>query len=261
MTRQHVRTLRDGGVKRIQPGIESLSSHVLGLMRKGVRAAQNVNLLRWARFYEIDVDWNLLYGFPRETPEDYRAQAELMPKLVHLAPPGSAGRIWMERFSPIFEDRTSFPARWVAPEKGLKYIFPAYVDLDNIAFFFDYELEDTLPDSTFDEVTKAVEAWKEAWNADTRPALTLHRAPGFIQIVDERDPLTVRVHRFTGDLATLYAALMEKAMTAQMVRDVSALPYPAGEVEDALDEFVERNLMMRDGNLFLSLALPASPWR
>jgi ribosomal peptide maturation radical SAM protein 1 len=261
MTRQHVRTLRDGGVRRIQPGIESLSSHVLGLMRKGVRASQNVNLLRWARFYGIDVDWNLLYGFPRETHEDYRAQTDLMPKLVHLTPPGSAGRIWMERFSPIFEDRDSFPAKWVAPEKGLKYIFPDYVNLDRLAFFFDYEFEDSLPDSAFDEVTKAVEAWKTAYNGEVRPALTIHRAPGFIQIVDQRDPLTVGVHRFVGDLARLYEALMEKALTAQMVLDSCALPYQVQEVEEALDEFVARSLMMRDGNLFLSLALPASVWR
>ena len=45
-----------GGVTQLQPGIESLSSNVLRLMRKGVRAIQNVNLLRWAHYYDLDGD-------------------------------------------------------------------------------------------------------------------------------------------------------------------------------------------------------------
>jgi ribosomal peptide maturation radical SAM protein 1 len=261
MSREHVRALRDGGVRRIQPGIESLSSRVLGLMRKGVRGSQNVNLLRWARFYGIEVDWNLLCGFPGESEDDYREQVALFPSLVHLAPPGSAGRIWMERFSPIFEDRGSFPAKWVAPEKGLRYIFPRRVDLERAAFFFDYELEDTLPDSAFDEISKSVDVWREAYLGETTPTLVLYRAPGFIQIVDRRDTETVGVHTFDGPLAQIYEALMEKPMSTRMLLEATKLTYPPEEVEDALDEFVGRGLMMRDGKLYLSLALPASAWR
>ena len=167
-------------------------------MRKGVRASQNVNLLRWAKFYGIDVDWNLLYGFPKETPEDYREQVALIPNLVHLDPPGSAGRIWMERFSPIFDDRTAFPAKWVAPEKGLKYIYPAGVNLEHLAFFFDYELENTLPETTYEEISKSVDAWKDAAKGSTPPTLTLHHAPNYIQVIDHRDPDTTAVHTFEG---------------------------------------------------------------
>jgi ribosomal peptide maturation radical SAM protein 1 len=261
MTREQLRTMRDGGVLRIQPGIESLSSRVLGLMRKGVRAAQNVNFLRWARFYGIGVAWNLIYGFPKESADDCREQVELIPKLVHLDPPAGAGRIWMERFSPIFEDRASFPAKWTAPEKRLQYVYPPYVDLTQLAYVFDYVLEDALPESEFDELRKAVAAWNDA-NADgAQPSLTLHRASDFVQIIDRRDVDTVAVHTFEGDLAALYDQVMEKPKSARMIAEQGCLPHRAEEIEDAMDEFVARGLMMRDGNLFLSLALPASPWR
>src|SRR6266567_1863701 len=102
LTRAQLRSLARGGVTHLQPGLESLSSHVLGLMDKGVRAAQNVNLLRWARYYGIDVAWSILWGFPGETAEDYAGQAAAAPHLVHLQPPGNSGRIWLERFSPLF---------------------------------------------------------------------------------------------------------------------------------------------------------------
>ena len=80
--------MAQAGVTKIQPGIESLSSNVLRLMRKGVRAIQNVNLLRWAQYYDIDVAWNLLWGFPGETEQDYTEQA-----IGHTAPVSSAAAI------------------------------------------------------------------------------------------------------------------------------------------------------------------------
>ena len=66
-------------------------------MRKGISAIQNINTMRWARHYNIDVGWNMLWGFPGETKEDYGEQAALIPLLTHLSPPSGYGRIWMER--------------------------------------------------------------------------------------------------------------------------------------------------------------------
>ena len=67
LSREQLRLMAKAGVTHIQPGIESLSSNVLRLMRKGVRAVQNVNLLRWSQYYGIRVSWNLIWGFPGET--------------------------------------------------------------------------------------------------------------------------------------------------------------------------------------------------
>ena len=51
---------------------------------------------------------------------------------------------------------------------------------------------------------------------------------------------------------------MDKPLTARSgVTTNTGFRIPVDEVEAALDEFVARGLMMRDGNLFLSLALPA----
>jgi hypothetical protein len=66
----------------------------------------------------------------------------------------------MERFSPIFEDPATFPTKSVGPERELRFIYPKDVNLSQLAYVFDYELEDTLPDSAFDGIISAVEAWK-----------------------------------------------------------------------------------------------------
>jgi ribosomal peptide maturation radical SAM protein 1 len=55
VTREQVRLLRAAGVDRIQPGLESLSTPILRLMKKGVTALQNVRLLKWAAQYGLRV--------------------------------------------------------------------------------------------------------------------------------------------------------------------------------------------------------------
>jgi ribosomal peptide maturation radical SAM protein 1 len=258
LSREELRTMRGAGVRHIQPGIESLSSHVLGLMRKGTRASTNVNLLRWARHYGIQVTWNLLWGFPGETEQDYAEQADMMRSLTHLQPPGGGGRIWMERFSPIFEDRDRFPARRVEPDLSYRYVYPAHVDLQKVAYFFDYELDGSLPDTAYFEVSETMEAWSRAWTGQVPPSLWMWRTQGVIEIDDRRDPCSPSTIHLEGPLAELYLACFDQPRTVSMASAASGVAGTAPQVEAVLDEFVARRLMIRDGNLFLALALPVA---
>jgi len=78
LTHEQIRALYRGGVRSVQPGIESLSSHVLHLMRKGVTMLQNVRTLKWCRYYGLGVAWNLIHGFPGETEDDFTASLKLV---------------------------------------------------------------------------------------------------------------------------------------------------------------------------------------
>ena len=49
--------------------------------------------MRWATYYGMGMAWNVLWGFPGETPGDYATQAKLLPNLRHLSPPDGYGRI------------------------------------------------------------------------------------------------------------------------------------------------------------------------
>ena len=103
LTRDKIRNLYNLGVRHVQPGIESLSTHVLKLMRKGINEIQNVNALRWMNYYGLEVLWNIIYGFPGETESDYQRQRQIIAQIFHLVPPTGVGRIWLERFSPILQ--------------------------------------------------------------------------------------------------------------------------------------------------------------
>jgi radical SAM superfamily enzyme YgiQ (UPF0313 family) len=257
LTRAQLRSLARGGVTHLQPGVESLSSNVLRLMDKGVRAAQNVNLLRWASYYGIDVAWTILWGFPGETAEDYAGQAAAAEHLVHLQPPEGSGRIWLERFSPMYTKPERFGLLRREPARSYKYVYPDRVDLDRVAYFFDYEVADALPESSYDPLRQALAAWADASRAEPRPALTYRSAPGFLQIHDTRHPGRGGMYTFEGALADIYLACTDRPATPAAVRDRLGLGQPAGFVEEAFDEFQRCGLMFRDGTLAVALALPA----
>lgn len=255
-----LRTMARAGVTVIQPGIESLNSHILTLMRKGVSMLRNVRLLKWANYYGIQINWNMLTGFPGETSEDYVEQLQILPLLRHLPPPGGVGRIWLERFSPYYFD-SSFPVKNVRPLPVYRFIYPEKLDLDQIAYFFDYEMENVVPQTEHQELSRQIEEWKAAWKKRPRPELAYQRAPDWVQVMDRRTE-TVAVHAFRGQEAEIFQFCSDTdrglSSILQHLAGGEEGTVDAEEVQAALDKFCDLGLMLREGNRYLSLALPVN---
>lgn len=255
-----LRRMARAGIKAIQPGIESLNTHILTLMRKGVTMLRNVRCLKWAYYYGMKVGWNILTGFPGETEEDYQQQLRIIPLLRHLPPPDGSGRIWLERFSPYFFDR-SFPVQNVRPLEVYRFIYPEeQIRHSEIAYFFDYEMDSALPDDSHRELRREVEAWKSAWESKPRPALMYQRAPDWIQVVDRRTA-DVTAHAFEGDDAAIYEFCGETertvdSVTRRLAQNNGSTPIDVQRVRRTLAEFCEKGLMIEENGRFLSLALP-----
>lgn len=252
LTRSQIRTLAHGGVTSIQPGIESLSSRVLRLMRKGTRAAQNVNLLRWASYYGITAGWNILWGFPGETAQDYEEQARLLPHLWHLGPPASAERLWIERFSPLYQ---TSPTK--TPELSYRYVFPDRIDLRRVAYFFQYELPDALDDGVYQCIRDGVADWKKAWERPQRPTLTFRSSPGLVQIYDQRHEGSEGTYTFEGALADLYSACSDRPINAAAMQQRLGGRLTLPEIHEAFTELHRLGLVFLDESSALALALPA----
>jgi hypothetical protein len=144
-----------------------------------------------------------------------------------------------------------------SPERSYRYVYPRDVDLSQVAYFFDYQLEDALPDSTYAGVRQAVADWSKARLADKPPLLTYRAAPHFVQIHDHRQPEHAGTYTFEDTLADLYLACIDRATTAAAVRRELGLRLPAEAVQEVFTEFRQRGLMFLDGQFALALALPA----
>ena len=171
LRQDQVAMLRAGGVKSVQPGIESFSNQVLRLMEKGCTGLQNIQLLRWCEEAGIMAAWNLLSGFPGEDPGEYARMADLLPLLVHLQPPASCSPIRLDRFSPFFTRTERFGLQRVRPAPAYYYVYPfGRRELARMAYFFDFDYPDNRrPREYVLGVKQAIDQWYNVRNPDLKP--------------------------------------------------------------------------------------------
>jgi len=171
LTLDQVVALRDAGVKMIQPGIEALSSDLLRRMDKGVTARQNIALLRYARAAGVEMNWNLLFGFPGDRAEEYEATLALLPLLRHLQPPTDLCRLSIDRFSPYHNAGARYGIRSIAPMPSYASVLPDCADARKIAYHFvgDYDSGVLADPRLCGELREGVEEWRKAWEDQTQP--------------------------------------------------------------------------------------------
>ena len=128
------------GLVHVQPGLESLNSDVLAVMKKGITAAQNVQFLKWCAEYGVLIfSWHLIVGMPGERAEDNTRIAGIVPSLYHLPAPLFAF-FELHRFSPIYRDPANFGLSNLRPARGYRRVFPvAESILEKLVYRFEYD--------------------------------------------------------------------------------------------------------------------------
>jgi ribosomal peptide maturation radical SAM protein 1 len=254
LKREQVELLRDAGVLAVQPGIESLSSHVLRLMRKGVTAIQNVQLLRFCREYGIEIAWNLLYGFPGETAEDYEATARVIASIKHLKPPGMAAPIRLDRFSPNYDQAEQVGLTDVRPFSMYQSVYPfSEESVANLAYFFEYRYADGRdPKSYIEPVLESLNEWRcdNAGNLIKRYG----RDPE-LMLEDTRTVNAPRYYPLRGVQREIYDFCDEIQSHAAISKFAADHGADSASVDPFLEELVGERFMLREGNQYLSLAI------
>jgi hypothetical protein len=223
LSRDQVRTLSDAGVRFVQPGVESLSDHVLALMRKGTTGLRNIELLKWCREYGVKPLWNLLYGFPGETEDDYLETVHLIQAIWHLDPPTGYGPVRLDRFSPYHDDPGGFGMTNVRPMAPFATLYPFDADtVRRIAYYFDYDYADGRRDDV--HARPAVDLAVGWMNDAERGDLVITPDGDGVRIVDSRRGLPApRRARLTGWKAEVY----EKCDRSQRFDTLAACPASA----------------------------------
>jgi ribosomal peptide maturation radical SAM protein 1 len=264
LAREQVEALSAAGIRTIQPGIESLSSRLLKLMRKGTSAIQNIQLLKWCYEFHITPLWNILYGMPGEAPEDYKDLPYLLRLLSHLQPPADVIPISFERFSPYFFDRDKFGLS-LTPLPGYQLIYPAErVDIAKIAYFFEGEWEGRAgnPAEYMRPVLEEWRRWTKQWEAG-KVFCQYSKGPSYITIRDSRPRMpgalpVARQVQLDEKLSAVYLFCDEgRSFNAILAM---ALKKFAGKISEkelagSLNQLVHQGLMFREGDRYLSLAV------
>jgi ribosomal peptide maturation radical SAM protein 1 len=252
--------LRAAGVYSIQPGIESLSTPILTLMKKGVTAFQNIRLLKWCAELGIVPTWNLLYGFPNEPIDEYGRIALLTKHLVHLPPP-FIGRLDVHRFSPYFSSPELHGIEILGPHPSYSHLYSVDgASLADIAYVFDYRhLDGRDPASYTRGLVSAVENWRARANSKDRATLYYERGPDFVRITDRREQGLVKRWLLEGPQAQGFLACEAGATLERVVRAIGTNTISVADVRRFLGELVERGIIYEESGRFLSLPLSSDP--
>lgn len=251
-------TFKEVGSSELQPGIESLNSHVLTLMDKGVKGIQNVQLLRWAAEMEFNLSWNILFGFPGEQPEDYQQMIRWIRALPHLQPPVYVTGFRLDRFSPMFKDPAKYGISNVRSSPAHRLCYPfSEESLQQLAFYLDCD-PPILPETWKEIATMwhCVENWKKVHSSSS---LRSEVNASALIIRDRRAGFPAADYRYEGLARTLYLAA-DGVHSDSFLLECAASQYPdqsftLEDIHKVLRVFLEHDLMLREDNLYLSLAL------
>ena len=252
LSRAQLKLMRQGGLFSIQPGVESFSTHILKLMRKHTTGMRNLELIKWSTYYGINNLYNILLRFPGETLEDYRAQCDVISKIHHFQAPWAVAKARADRGSPMYNEPETQSVSRLVHSACYNYLYPKdRFDLNRVSYYFEHEMGNTLTDDEYEEIFHAVGVWQYRWRQRPKPYLRFRKGWGTILIEDGRNGSAS-----TTTYSDRYAQLYEYCGDARSAKEIAAHFDGAPWVDEAIQEFVERNFMVHLDNRYLSLALP-----
>jgi ribosomal peptide maturation radical SAM protein 1 len=261
ITRAQSDLLVEAGMAGAQLGIETFSTPILKLMDKGSTGMQNLQTLKWFSEAGMIVEWNFLYGFAGEDPAEYAALAELLPSLYHLVPPGAAGRVRSDRFSPYFMHPEAYGLANLRPNAAFAYSFPFPAEsLARLAYYFEYDYADgRRVEDYMGPLLERIATWRELTGSVM--LRQFDRSDGVLLIHDTRPGAAAFQQRLTGLQRAVYLYCDTGRTLAKIVEHAARLspesPPPEALLRRMLKNWVDERLMVHLDDRYLSLALRA----
>lgn len=260
LSEDDVRVLAAARVREIQPGIESLATSTLKLMKKGTTVFQNLYLLRNCLIYGVTPAWNLLIGFPGEGKEVYEKYVRDLPLLVHLPPPSGVFPVRFDRFSPYFTQAKAYNLD-LKPLDFYNMTYPFSAEsLANLAYYFNDQNIGAEYNITMikwiGKIREKFNAWATRWavvEESLRPELRFMKKGENTVVYDTRFDKPIE-HRISGAGIEMLKQ-MSKVQTVKAL--VSALADIQGlDVERELAALQEQKLIFQEGDRYMSLVMP-----
>ncbi len=253
---EQLQLLHSAGVFHLQPGIESMSDHLLERMRKGTTRLRNIQTMKWCTELGIDVSWNYLHGFPGETDDDYRDLPELFSLIPHLPPPEHVGLARADRFSPFQQTPEVFDIRELTYERAYDHVYSetSVEQRADIAYFFRIEHGTALASQeVLQDVKEAVTRWVDT-HREAR--LEARWTDDGLMLRDDRETWSGSsgVTLLGPEESSVLIAVDQMHSLSAIERELP-IPVPRERIPGILDELVGRGLVIENGGTYLGLPL------
>jgi ribosomal peptide maturation radical SAM protein 1 len=254
--------LARAGFREVQPGIESFSSDVLRKMDKGVGAVHNVQTLILGKRAGITIHYNFLYGLPDDDLDEYRRMERQLPALIHLDPPLSRTEVQITRYAPLQADPGRFEIPVARFEPSYQVIFSegflarSGFRLNDYCYYFARPFENPPAlQASYARLNRIVDDWKRA-HVEREVALTYTAGLDGLLIHDSRRTVSPEISHLAGVEADLYELTLPERTSVRALMEAKPT-LDAATVRRVVDELEQRQLIFREGDALIGLALPA----
>jgi len=250
--------MQSAGMREVQIGIEALSTRLLKKLGKGTTAIQNIEIMKHCEMLGIQNSSNLIIHFPGSDPEDVDETLQNI-EFTYSFRPLRIVHFWLGLGSAVWQDPEAFGIKAVFNHGNYAGIFPRVV-VESMQFTIQaYRGDLGYQRKLWKPVKKKLKAWKEAY-------AKLHQGPKHDNILsfrDGRDFLIIRqrrlegeplTHRLEGTSRAIYLFCQKHRTIKRIIERFSSIP--ADRIELFLKMMVDKKLMFRENNQYLSLAVP-----
>ena len=255
VTEAELARLTDIGFFFVQAGIESFSDEMLRLMGKGVSAIRQVETLKHCRAHNVQVMWYLLLGLPGETDAMIAQENEVIPKIMHLDPPGTVAHMMYLRYNYYMDHPEDPAAPKLRPDRGYDFVFPdrdfirravhlyAPEDEEELARYYDYRLLGP----SYRKLSELSEEW-----CSVPQMLFMKDCGDKVKVLDTREIAPRPLYHLTG--ADADALCITKTTTREDVLwEKLSGRFSTEEIKKALEFLEKASLLLHIGDEYLAL--------
>jgi ribosomal peptide maturation radical SAM protein 1 len=249
------------GMAKVQVGIEALSSRLLKKLNKGTTAIQNLEIMKNCEASGLPhLTANLITHFPGSDAQDVE---ETLANLKFALPfqPLKVTPFWLGYGSPVWANPEAYSIKKVRHHPFYARLFPPEIlrSLSLMIQAYQGGLEEQ--GRLWRPVKQAAAAWKKAYERLQRtprsgPILSYQDGGDFLIIRQIREGQDDMSHRLLGTSRRIYLFCGKNRSLGEILHN-----FP-GSVEEKVLPFlammVDKKLMFREADRYLSLAVPIS---
>jgi ribosomal peptide maturation radical SAM protein 1 len=251
--------MRAAGMRKLQVGIEALSTRLLRKLRKGTTAIQNLEIMKHCETLGIANLSNLILHFPLSDAQDVEETLRVMEFAGGFRPPKPVG-FWLGLGSPVARNPSAYGIRAVANHPNWGRIFPPAIFRGLPLMVLSYRPAASVQRRLWKPVESRLKAWAASYERLQRgplpePILSYRDGGDFMMIRERRLEGDSAHHRLEGTSRAVYLFCGHHRPLKRILERFPAVP--ADKITAFLQKMTSERLMFTENDRFLSLAVPA----
>jgi len=253
-----LKLMRAAGMRRVQIGIEALSTRLLRKLRKGTTAIQNLAIMKHCEALGIANLSNLILHFPSSDEEDVAETLHSMQFAGPFRPPKPVG-FWLGLGSPAWRHAEAHGLKRVGNHPRWARIFPRRI-FERLPFMIQaYQADAGRQRRLWQPVRAQLRTWTKTYadlhrGTPDEPILGYRDAGDFMIIRERRPGGETATHRLEGGSRRIYLFCSHHRPLQRILSTFSTLP--AEQIVSFLQMMTAQRLMFSENDHFLSLAVP-----